>query len=242
MSDPHPRPCPLGAACAFCARADLAQTPETGAPVATGATKPASPSEDTGETITGADGETWARLIHDLDHALNTDLDDPEISAAEQWYVDEFSVDCSTHTLLRVLARGLLAAGWTPPLPDSETEWQAGGLPVGRSRCRMTESTSLDLPPITRPNGKIYRPRKLVAYFCEESACAYPAVVVFGTHDNDVARPLALAEAKYRLEDGPMDLYGTKGWWRDTIRNGERVWEYDEERGRAGINYEIEVS
>lgn len=96
-----------------------------------------------------------------------------------------------------------------------------------------------ELEPIVRPNGKIYRPRKIAVSYCEEGACADACVIVLGTHDLAVAWPHALAEARYRLSVDP-DPHGSPGWWRDVIRNGERVWEYDDVRGRAGINFAIE--
>jgi hypothetical protein len=92
--------------------------------------------------------------------------------------------------------------------------------------------------PITRPNGKVYRPRKLTVAYCEEGACADASVLVLGTHDVVLAWPRAREEAVYRLSTEP-DPHGTPGWWRDVMRNGERVWEYDDVRGRAGVQFEI---
>lgn len=41
-----------------------------------------------------------------------------ELNRSGQWYVDFNCVDCDADTLYRVLAEGLLEAGWRPPLPE----------------------------------------------------------------------------------------------------------------------------
>lgn len=91
-----------------------------------------------------------------------------------------------------------------------------------------------DLPAILRPNGKVYRPRKLVAYAFEDDHAGESGVVVLGTHDP--VRAHALAERVAR------SWYGTEYvvepvqvWWHDGIENGDRRWMHDPVRGRAGV-------
>lgn len=95
----------------------------------------------------------------------------------------------------------------------------------------MTESA---IPPVIRPNGKPYRPRKLVAYAWEDYDNCRSGVVVLGTHDPERARELASSSARY--------WYGTayivepaRVWWHDGIEHGERRWQHDAVRGRAGV-------
>lgn len=98
---------------------DHAQAHETPAPFAPGVTNPGS-LESLGQPAVSSRvlSEDFARLVGDLDRALNVKPESVGETTVDQWFVDEFTVDCSTHTLLRVLARGLLATGWRPPLPD----------------------------------------------------------------------------------------------------------------------------
>jgi hypothetical protein len=48
------------------------------------------------------------------------------------------------------------------------------------------------LEPVQRPDGILYRPRKLVAYSVTDEDEIIAGAVVFGTHDPDCARDLAL--------------------------------------------------
>lgn len=86
--------------------------------------------------------------------------------------------------------------------------------------------------PIKRPNGKLYRPRRVVAYAVGEDT---DAVLVLGTHDLDRARPLADDLARYLLGAGYAAVQPETGWWRDGMEMGERRWVTDEVRGRAGV-------
>ena len=90
------------------------------------------------------------------------------------------------------------------------------------------------LPAVERPNGKLYRPRSLAAYAFEDDHAGEPGVVVFGTHDPDRARVLALqaARAWYGAE---YVIDPERVWWRDGIEHGERRWRHDTARGRAGV-------
>jgi hypothetical protein len=53
------------------------------------------------------------------------------------------------------------------------------------------DPVAAELPEITRPNGKPYRPRKLVAYAVNDADLEVGGAVVFGTHDPAKAHPLA---------------------------------------------------
>jgi hypothetical protein len=59
-------------------------------------------------------------LIADLRRALVGEPEEVGVTGVDQWYVSELAVDCDTEPLLRVLAHGLLAAGWRPPLPKQD--------------------------------------------------------------------------------------------------------------------------
>lgn len=96
-----------------------------------------------------------------------------------------------------------------------------------------------ELEPVTRPNGKLYRPRRLRAFYCEDDYTGQAEVLVLGTHAQSVALPLAFAEANYRLADGSLDAVPSPGWWRDGFENGERAWVYDDVRGAAGLRFVI---
>jgi phage terminase large subunit-like protein len=88
---------------------------------------------------------------------------------------------------------------------------------------------------IERPNGKAYRPRKVIAYIVVdgyEDACG---VVVLGTQD--VARAQVLADQLVRAEvdGGCVAAAPAAVWWRDSFEYGQRRWVSDEVRGRAGV-------
>lgn len=94
-----------------------------------------------------------------------------------------------------------------------------------------------DLPAIERPNGRLYRPRKIIAHPVSNGGDLVGALVL-GTRD--VARAQALADACVAAEDsGYVAADPVEGWWRDAIRHGERFWAWDDVRGRAGVFWEI---
>jgi hypothetical protein len=92
-------------------------------------------------------------------------------------------------------------------------------------------------PPIQRPNGRLYRPRKVSARVLTDEDGIESSVLVTGTHD--VVRALDLARAVARQYVGtrsePADP--RQGWWRETIRRHDRYWEWDEVRGAAGVMF-----
>lgn len=115
--------------------------------------------------------------------------------------------------------------------------------------------TVLKLPAIERPNGKLYRPRKVTAEsmgFEDEIT----SIVVFGTHDASFAKLHAAAEAE-RLSDefygGQYRLKltdaGSPVWYKQTLSHFEdnrAVYSFsqDPELGRAGVRFyvdEVEV-
>lgn len=100
---------------------------------------------------------------------------------------------------------------------------------------------SIPLVPLTRPNGRQFRPRKITVERWENSvhndACG---VVVLGTHDVEAARVLA-QDAIQGWADTP-GVVPTKpevGWWRLTYAGarGHRCWTSDESNGRAGVMF-----
>lgn len=85
---------------------------------------------------------------------------------------------------------------------------------------------------IKRPNGKTYRPRRVLAYPVGEDG---EGVVVLGTHDLARAQALADEVARSVAGSGFVAADPWRGWWRDGFECGERRWVSDEERGRAGV-------
>lgn len=99
------------------------------------------------------------------------------------------------------------------------------------------------LEAIERPNGTVYRPRKLVAYPVTEpdDDSLTGSAVVFGTHDPERARDLAQRIVDRDLGAGYVVTSPGRVWWRDGFEGGRRGWVTDEVRGRAGVYFsEIE--
>jgi hypothetical protein len=93
-----------------------------------------------------------------------------------------------------------------------------------------------DVEPITRPNGKPYRPRKVIAHgLSDEPGDCITGVLVTGTHGQ--VRALFLARVLVHREVGPdyEPLAPEAGWWRDGMDMGERSWIADDEHGQAGV-------
>lgn len=93
----------------------------------------------------------------------------------------------------------------------------------------------MNLTPITRPDGSIYRPRKLIAHAVTSHGDELTGVVVFGTHDIEVAQPLADDYVAWLIDKGHRAAGPGTVWWRDGINGGERTWVLDDKRGRAGV-------
>ena len=94
------------------------------------------------------------------------------------------------------------------------------------------------LDPVTRPNGKLYQPRKIRAEIWYDRDSIESQVVVLGTHN------LVLAGIKAGLVALSIDTNLTTadpvaGWWRSSIRNHEPFWDYDTVRGAAGVLFQL---
>lgn len=88
---------------------------------------------------------------------------------------------------------------------------------------------------ITRPNGRLYRPRKVVACAVVDEDEIFSGVVVLGTHDLARAQLLADEYAAWQLGKGATAGSPLTGWYREGFESGQFRWIADEERGRAGI-------
>lgn len=94
-----------------------------------------------------------------------------------------------------------------------------------------------ELEPVTRPNGKTYRPHKIVTWRWENDDDESCGVLVLGMHDVDKARSEADKAIKYWFD---TDLIATKpdaGWFRSGYHNGEPTWLRDPVKGRAGVMF-----
>ena len=96
----------------------------------------------------------------------------------------------------------------------------------------MSETKTLE--PIERPNGELYRPRKIVAYVVGEED---EGVIVLGTHDRELAQEMADTMARYVAGGGYVAGDWVTGWYRDGFECGNRAWVTDEARGRAGVYF-----
>ncbi len=97
---------------------------------------------------------------------------------------------------------------------------------------------------VTRPNGKVYRPRKLGLRYVAWTNDPEPGrgVIVLGLLDDRYpVREHAAGLAAYWFDEprGHYDLTNPQpGWWRDAYdRRGERAWIRDDVRGAPGIMY-----
>lgn len=100
----------------------------------------------------------------------------------------------------------------------------------------MADATE-KLPVIIRPNGKPYRPRKVIAHAVGELGLDDDCgVVVFGTHDIERARPLA-QRAVGNFQGCAHAIRPQRVWWRDGFECGERRWIYDNVNGRAVVSF-----
>lgn len=99
------------------------------------------------------------------------------------------------------------------------------------------EVTAIPLVPVTRPNGRVYRPRKIrFDYWFEADHRQTLVFLVLGTHDIDLARGITEREAAVHGVDD-IRLVDT-GWWRQSIRNFETYWAEDAVHGAAGVMFE----
>lgn len=99
-----------------------------------------------------------------------------------------------------------------------------------------------DLPAIRRPDGRPYRPKKVVARPWYEDCAGVGlscGVVVLGTHDVGRARELA-EDCCARWYDLPRAVWPEVGWYRlgYSGARGEQSWVDDPVRGRAGVLFQ----
>lgn len=93
------------------------------------------------------------------------------------------------------------------------------------------------LPAIMRPDGRPYRPRKIVAHSWENDTVHdwSAGAVVLGTHDVERARVLADSSIKVWFGSEFSAVEPEVGWYRLGYEYGDQVWTEDERRGRAGV-------
>lgn len=97
------------------------------------------------------------------------------------------------------------------------------------------------LAPIERPNGKLYRPRKIVVEPWENDGWANDGcgAVVLGTHDVEAARALATERIRDWFDSELTPTKPEVGWFRLAYggSRGEMNWVRDEVHGRAGVMF-----
>jgi hypothetical protein len=105
----------------------------------------------------------------------------------------------------------------------------------------VTEPTKTPLPAIRRPNGMLYRPQKLAVELleCDPGSDAEFMVLVLGTHDAEIARPLADDAIRRGLGCDCKAVDPRPGWWRQATRRGEEHWAPDDARGRAAVRFDV---
>lgn len=90
---------------------------------------------------------------------------------------------------------------------------------------------------VTRPDGRIYKSRKVIAHIVGDEDEIPSMVLVLGTHDIVRAQPLADHVARMYTEPGCVAAKPETGWWRESIRDGRPWWVDDDRRGRAGVMF-----
>lgn len=97
--------------------------------------------------------------------------------------------------------------------------------------------TILTLPAVERPNGKLYRPRKLRYAnwdidLAEDSLNAGEYIAVLGTHDVEVA----LEFIRRQVPHSPL-VDARKIWLWLACRDGELAWINDDVSGAAAVQF-----
>jgi hypothetical protein len=89
-----------------------------------------------------------------------------------------------------------------------------------------------ELAVVERPNGKVYRARKAPGVFLIDNPhLGETEVMVIRTHDADRATALAATEARRCGIEWEEPVPATISWARESIRDGEPWWEFDDVRG-----------
>jgi len=99
----------------------------------------------------------------------------------------------------------------------------------------MTEESPAPLAPVTHPDGRVYWPRKIIAYPVADYDEMTSGVMVLGTHDVERARVLADQCAAAWVGGGYAAVDPVAGWYREGYESGQRRWIRDETKGRAGV-------
>ncbi len=97
------------------------------------------------------------------------------------------------------------------------------------TRAAMTGDT------VTRPDGRTYRSRKVIAYAVAGGDEILCGVMVLGTHDTGRAKPLADSYPVRQLGAGYAAAGPVAGWWRLGFEAGGRRWPDYPVKGRAGV-------
>jgi hypothetical protein len=93
------------------------------------------------------------------------------------------------------------------------------------------------LPPIERPNGRLYRPRKISVHIIGLDEAE--EVVVFGTRDREHAQALAEREVSVMVDSGYTAVFDYETWLRSGYQHGEPWFFHDEDKGRFGLAFAI---
>jgi hypothetical protein len=88
---------------------------------------------------------------------------------------------------------------------------------------------------LTRPDGRLYRPRKVTGYAVNDDDEIVCGIMILGTHDAGRAQPLADKCAVMWAGNGFVATCPVTGWWRDGFQGGRRCWVDDPVQGRAGV-------
>lgn len=91
--------------------------------------------------------------------------------------------------------------------------------------------------PIQRPNGRWYRPRKIVAAVWDNTETWGDdfGVYILGTHDIEASRQFATDSVAYFHDGGMVADKPERCWVRDGFHYGDRTWIDDPVYGRAAV-------
>lgn len=98
----------------------------------------------------------------------------------------------------------------------------------------MTSATETP-EPVTRPDGRLYRPRKIMGYPVADADDFVAGIMILGTNDPGRAQQLADHCAALWTDWGSMAADPEPGWFREGYESGQLRWIRDEKRGRAGV-------
>jgi hypothetical protein len=100
---------------------------------------------------------------------------------------------------------------------------------------RREEPGPAPLEPVQRPDGRMYRPRKIIAYPVADDEEMTSGIMVLGTHDVSRAQPLADRCASAWVDGGYVAIEPETGWYREGYEAGRPMWLRDPVKGRAGV-------